>query len=141
MSLSLKAAAGVVASAATALMTAGMGSAHASYYDYYGSFAVGDLGDQWVVGYALNAEDQARADQGAMEQCGDATCYVAIRWANGCAAIVDRDGRLYTGRGNNIGAAEHAALAASGSDPNPLFVSLGSAEPSTATVLISKCTA
>ncbi|MFE3190647.1 DUF4189 domain-containing protein [Nocardia sp. NPDC059240] len=141
MPLSRKAAAGVVASAAAALITAGMGSAHAGYYDYYGSFAVGDLGDQWIVGIALNAEDQATADQHAMEQCGDATCYIAIHWANGCAALVERDGRLYTGRGNNVGVAEHAALAASGSDPNPLFVSLGSAEPSTATVLISKCTA
>ncbi|WP_433565116.1 DUF4189 domain-containing protein [Nocardia sp. CA-151230] len=140
MHLSRKAAAGAVASAAAALMSTGMGTAHAAY-DYYGSFAVADRGDQWSIGYAYNAPDQGRADADAMDECGYSNCVVALRWNNGCAALVDRDGRLYTGLGNNLAAAERNALAASGPDPNPLMVSLGSADPSQASVLISKCTA
>ncbi|MGV9668626.1 DUF4189 domain-containing protein [Nocardia niigatensis] len=137
MTLSRKAAVGVAAAAA--LFSGTVGTAHAGV-DLYGSYAVTVIGDHWRIAYAYNAPDQATADQHALDQCGQANCAIAVRWVNGCAALVDRDGNLYTGVGNSLAEASRNALAASGPDPNPLMVSLGSADPSQAAVLDSRCT-
>ncbi|WP_196054853.1 DUF4189 domain-containing protein [Nocardia aurantiaca] len=139
MHLSRKTATGVVASAAFALISGGMGTANAAE-DLYGAMAVSDQGDHWAGSTAWNAHDQGTADAEALRRCGHANCTVALRWSNGCAALVDRDGTLYTGLGYTLADAEHNAFAAAGPDPNPLMVSLGSADPSTAQLLDSQCT-
>ncbi|MFE3190646.1 DUF4189 domain-containing protein [Nocardia sp. NPDC059240] len=129
----------MVVSAAAALLTGSMGTAHADY-DRYGSYAVADMGDHWRIGYSLNRPDQAAADSHALAQCQYANCATVVRWVNGCAALVDRDGNLYWGLGGSLVEASRNALAAAGPDPAPFLVSLGSAEPSQATVLDSRCT-
>ncbi|MEC3915583.1 DUF4189 domain-containing protein [Nocardia sp. CDC160] len=141
MNLSRKAALGVAVCAAGALLSGTTGTASAYYGDLYGAYAVTVLGNQWHIAYTYNAPDQATADSHAMDLCGYSDCVIPVRWVNGCAALVDRDGDLYTGLGRTLVEASRNALAASGPDPNPLMVSLGSAEPSQAKVLDSRCTA
>ncbi|QLY30364.1 DUF4189 domain-containing protein [Nocardia huaxiensis] len=138
MSLSRKAAFGIVAAGAAALISGGMGTANAA--SYYGSIAVGDLGDRWAIGVTWNYQDQGRADDEALDQCGWTNCRVQVRFVNGCGAVADRDGRLYSGTGATLAEAERNALAASGPDPNPLLVSLGSAQKSEAGIIASQCT-
>lgn len=139
MILSRKTALGVVAAAAVALSTGGVGVANAAG-DMFGTYAVTVIGDHWHIAYSLNAGDQSTADAHAMSLCGQ-ECTIAVRWVNGCAALVDRDGQLYTGVGNSLVDASRNALNASGPDPSPLMVSMGSSAPSQATVLDSRCTA
>ncbi|MGW4243309.1 hypothetical protein ACWELQ_12490, partial [Nocardia sp. NPDC004722] len=66
MHLSRKTAAGMVVSAAAALLTGSMGTAHAAY-DRYGSYAVADMGDHWRIGYSLNRPDQAHYEDSGGE--------------------------------------------------------------------------
>ncbi|MFF0636588.1 DUF4189 domain-containing protein [Nocardia sp. NPDC004151] len=139
MSLTRKAALGLVASTTAAMFVGGMGTAHAAG-DLYGSMAVGIDGDYYSIGTTWNYEDQGGADAAALEQCGVSSCYVKIRWVNGCAALANRDGTLYTGLGRTKAMAEANAIAASGPDPSPLLVSLGSSEPSSVHIADSQCT-
>ncbi|WP_405136263.1 DUF4189 domain-containing protein [Nocardia sp. NBC_01388] len=139
MTLSRKTALGVLAAAAVALSTGGMGVANAAG-DMFGTYAVTVIGDNWHIAYSVNAGEQSTADADAMNLCGQ-ECSIAVRWVNGCAALVDRDGELYTGVGNSLVEASRNALIASGPDPSPLMVNLGSSAPSQATVLDSRCTA
>ncbi|GAB2545234.1 DUF4189 domain-containing protein [Nocardia heshunensis] len=142
MSLSRKAASGLIASASAALMVAGMGTAHADSGDLYGAIAVADLGDSWAGATSFDAPDQATADNVALSHCGYTNCTIEVRWSNGCAAVSSRtgDGPLWWALGSTQAQAEAAALAAAGPDPNPLMVSLGSAEPSRAHIVDSVCT-
>lgn len=138
MNLSRKAAVGTFGAAAVALLATGMGTAHAE--DLYGSMALVIDGDSVLVGTGWNFPDQGGADNRAMQECGHPECTVEVRWSNGCAAIADRDGHMYWALGNSLAEAERNAIAATGPDPNPLLVSLGSADPSSAVILDSQCT-
>ncbi|MCU1641448.1 MAG: hypothetical protein JWN03_1723 [Nocardia sp.] len=140
MTLSRKAALGLVACTAGALVTGTAGAAHADG-SYFGAFATADRGSSIHVVAMWNYPDQASADAAALRDCGDANCVIQLRWADGCAAYSRRDDNLFWATGNTRAEAERNALAAAGPDPNPLLVSLGSAEPSTATVRTSACTA
>ncbi|AYF77447.1 DUF4189 domain-containing protein [Nocardia yunnanensis] len=140
MILSRKAALGV-AVCAGALLASTAGTAEAAYGgDLYGSIAVADRGDSWHYAVVWNHPDQGAADADALQTCGFANCIVQVRFMNGCGAVADRDGRLYAGVGRSLVAAENAARAASGPDPNPLLVGLGSAEPSSVDIVASGCT-
>ncbi|MBL1078677.1 DUF4189 domain-containing protein [Nocardia sp. 2] len=139
MSLSRKAAFGVLAATATALISGGAGTANAAW-DYYGAIAVADRGDSWAIGVTWNYEDQGRADADALDECGYRNCVVQVRFMNGCGAVADRDGRLFWGTGRNLAEAERNALAASGPDPNPFLVSVGSAQKSFKGIVASQCT-
>ncbi|APB01046.1 DUF4189 domain-containing protein [Nocardia seriolae] len=139
MSLTRKAAFGMVASTTAALSIGGMGTAHAAG-DLYGAMAVGDDGRSYSIGTTWNYPDQGAADVAALDQCGLSNCYVKVRWVNGCAALANRDGNLFAGYGRTLAQAEAAAIAASGPNPNPIMVSLGSAEPSSVHISDSQCT-
>ncbi|MEC3957061.1 DUF4189 domain-containing protein [Nocardia sp. CDC153] len=139
MHLSRKAALAMVAATAAALSIGGMGTAQAAG-DLYGAMAVGDDGYSYSIGTAWNYTDQGAADAGALDQCGLSNCYVKVRFVNGCAAIANRDGNLFTGLGRTKAQAEQNAIAASGSGPNPILVSLGSAEASQVHISDSQCT-
>ncbi|GAB0103900.1 hypothetical protein JMUB6875_28740 [Nocardia sp. JMUB6875] len=139
MHLSRKAALAMVASTTTALFVGGAGTAQAAG-DLYGAIAVGDDGYYYSFGTAWNYTDQGGADAAAVHECGVSNCYVKVRFVNGCAAIANRDGNLFTGIGRTKAMAESNAIAASGTSPNPLLVSLGSAEPSEVHISESQCT-
>ncbi|MEU1207423.1 DUF4189 domain-containing protein [Nocardia sp. NPDC005825] len=140
MSLTRKAALSVVACTAGALLTGTMGTAHADG-DLYGAFAIANLDDSTHIVGRWNYPDQASADAAAMSECGYSNCFIKLRWVNGCAAYSRRDNDLFWAIGATRAEAERNALAAAGPDPNPLLVSLGSAEPSTANLRHSACTA
>ncbi|MEV6100855.1 DUF4189 domain-containing protein [Nocardia sp. NPDC051981] len=140
MSFTRKAALGVVACTTGALLTGTMGTAHADG-DLYGAFAVAELDSSTHIVGRWNFPDQASADASALAECGYSNCVIKLRWSNGCAAYSRRDNNLFWALGATRAEAERNALAAAGPDPNPLLVSLGSAEASTAAVRHSACTA
>ncbi|MEU1207424.1 DUF4189 domain-containing protein [Nocardia sp. NPDC005825] len=139
MRLSSKAAAAVVASTAVVLCSGGMGTANAAV-DYYGALAVSwdSTGTPHIV-TATNYPSQAEADAAALANCDFSPCDVQARFVNGCIAVANRGEDFWFGTGRTREAAISKAVAATGQDPNPLLVSLGSAEPSRAEVIGSDC--
>ncbi|MVU76026.1 DUF4189 domain-containing protein [Nocardia sp. ET3-3] len=138
MTLTRKAALGVAACAA--VFSGTFGTANAAG-DLFGAIAVADLGDSWQFGAAWDTSDQGRADASALDQCGYTNCVVKLRWVNGCGTVARRDDNLVFATGRNQAEAERNAMSQLGADPNPLLVSLGSAEPSYAKIVRTHCTA
>lgn len=140
MSLSRKAASSLVAGTALAFAVGGMGTANAGV-DYYGSIAVSFDGAGYIhAAVATDYPSQAEADAAALSHCGYTPCSVQVQWANGCAAIAARDLKYWSATAPTREEAIAVALSGTGPDPNPIMVSLGSSEPSTAQLVGSECT-
>ncbi|WP_433655772.1 DUF4189 domain-containing protein [Nocardia sp. CA-128927] len=141
MSLSRKAALGLVVSSAAVLVAAGAGVAQAepdSEGRYYGSIALnpktGDTGAAW------NYPGWAPSDTDALAECGSWDCFVVVRFANGCGAVsAASDGNWAVGTGRNRAEAERNAIAALGPLAPP-FPNFGSSAPKRAEILHSQCT-
>ncbi|MGW4354641.1 DUF4189 domain-containing protein [Nocardia sp. NPDC004582] len=139
MRLSAKATAGVVASTAAVLFSGGIGTANAAA-DHFGALAVAwdSAGDPHFV-TSTNFPSQAEADAAALANCDVTPCEIQARFVNGCIAVANRGQDFWFGTGATRDAAIAKALSATGQDPNPLLVSLGSSEPSRAQVVGSDC--
>ncbi|MET7768892.1 DUF4189 domain-containing protein [Nocardia sp. NPDC005366] len=138
MSLSGKAALGLIASSATAIIALGSGTATAAD-DYYGSLALGVTPNAIIVGSGVNYRDQDGADVRALHECGVSNCEIIVQFRNACGAVAVRGNEVSWAGGYTRIEAEQAALAGLGPDPSPLLVSLGSASPARARVMTSEC--
>ncbi|MFQ6329217.1 DUF4189 domain-containing protein [Nocardia sp. CWNU-33] len=140
MSVSGKAALGLVVSSATAFVGLGAGTAGAAG-DLYGSLAMSNTSRGAVVGSGVNYGSYEDADRRALSECGAAKCRVIVHFANGCGAVAVRDGHYTWAFGYSRVEAEQAAVGQLGPDPSPLLAALGSAAPSRAAIVTSECTA
>ncbi|WP_054812990.1 DUF4189 domain-containing protein [Nocardia arizonensis] len=136
MSLSGKAAVGLVASAA--IVALGSGIANAAQ-DYYGSLALGITSNAIIVGSGTNYPDQEGADVRAMRECGVSNCQIIVQFRNACGAVAVRGDEVAWAGGYTRVEAEQAAMANLGPDPSPLLVSLGSASPARGHIMASEC--
>ncbi|MFD6163370.1 DUF4189 domain-containing protein [Nocardia sp. NPDC060256] len=140
MSLSRKAALGLVVSSAAVLVAAGAGAAQAepdSTGRYYGSIALnpknGDTASSW------NYPSWESSDARALAECGSRDCFVVVRYADGCGAVAaNSDGKWAVGTGRDLAEAERNAIAALGPLAPP-FPNFGSSAPKRAAVLHSQC--
>ncbi|MEV0463674.1 DUF4189 domain-containing protein [Nocardia tengchongensis] len=139
MRFSKMATAGVVTTAAAALLSGGMGTAAAAP-NYYGALAVSfDSAGELYVSSATNFPSQDEADAAALANCDLKPCEVQVRYVNGCVAVAQRGQDYWYGTGATEADAVAKAMAATGPDPNPLMVGLGSSQPSTARVHGTDC--
>ncbi|WP_405165271.1 DUF4189 domain-containing protein [Nocardia sp. NBC_01499] len=141
MSLSRKAALGLVVSSAAALVAAGAGAAHAepdSAGRYYGSIALNPKSG--ATGAAWNYPGWSLSDTDALAECGSWDCFVVVRFADGCGAVsASSDGNWAVGTGRSRAEAERNAIAALGPLAPP-FPNFGSSAPKRAEILHSQCT-
>ncbi|MFI6871332.1 DUF4189 domain-containing protein [Nocardia sp. NPDC050406] len=138
-----RAAFGLLALIATvsSLMGAGVASAQPDADgSLYGALAISVDGSGADIGSGFNYPDFDSADARALAECatsGKSNCAIIVRFANGCGAIAEKDGR-YVGRaGATRHEAEQAAIAAFGA-VSPL--AFGSSQPEQATLVTSECT-
>lgn len=140
MSLSRKAALGLVVSSAAVLVAAGAGAAHAepdSEGRYYGSIALNPR--NWDTASAWNYSSFAGSDARALAECGSRDCFVVVRFSDGCGAIsASSDGKWGVGTGRDRDEAERNAIAALGPLAPP-FPNFGSSAPKRAEILHSQC--
>lgn len=140
MSLSGKAALGLVMSAAAAFSVVGAGSANAAE-DLYGSLAISINSEGAVVGAGYNYNNWADSDRRALDECGYTDCRVIVQFSNACAAVAARSNHYTWAWAPTRREAEQAAIVALGPDPSPLDIALFSADPSRAELVTSECTA
>lgn len=139
-----KAAFGLLASIATvsSITGAGVGNAQpAADGSLYGSLAISVDNSGADLGSGFNYPDFDSSDARALAECaksGKSNCTIIVRFANGCGAVAEKDGR-YAGRpGATRQEAEQAALAAFGGNTSPL--NFGSSQPEQANLVTSECT-
>ncbi|WP_067714795.1 DUF4189 domain-containing protein [Nocardia yamanashiensis] len=147
LSLNRSRALGVIAATATALVLGATGTSQAADADgnEWGSLAYEYVGNQLHTIVAVNYDSQESAEAAALSGCETGDCIVHTTWANGCVAVASRTtgGRnagFWAQSGPTRAEASRKTLAATGTDPNPLMVSLGSSQASSARVVSSECT-
>ncbi|WP_067828625.1 DUF4189 domain-containing protein [Nocardia inohanensis] len=146
LSLNRSRALGIVAATATALVLGASGTAHAEDGDLWGSLAYEYVGNQLHTIIAVNYASVEEAEAAALSGCETGDCIVHKTWANGCVAVASRTtgGRnagFWAASGPTRAEASRKTLASTGTDPNPLLVSFGSAQASSARIVNSECTA
>lgn len=141
MSLSRKAALGLVVSSAAALVAAGAGAAQAepdSAGRYYGSLALNPKNGDTASGF--NYPSWESSDARALAECDSRDCFIVVRFVDGCGAVsVSSDGKWAVGTGRDRGEAERNAIGALGPLAPP-FPNFGSSAPKRAEILHSQCT-
>lgn len=137
-----RAAFGLLASIAAVSTVTGAGVANAqpdADGSLYGSIAISVDGNGADLGSGFNYPSFDSSDARALNECGKSgksNCAIIVRFANGCGAVAERDGR-YAGRpGATRQEAEQAALAAFGASS----LGFGSSAPEQARLVTSECT-
>ncbi|MGW4768543.1 DUF4189 domain-containing protein [Nocardia sp. NPDC004278] len=142
MSLSSKAAMGLVAASAGACIAAGAGAAQADE-SLYGSLAISTSprGDA-TLGWAYNYSNYADSDRAAVQQCGLSSCHVIVQFANACAAVArNGDDHLGWAWAPTRAEAEQQAIANAGPTTPPPLLNFGSSAPRGPRIVDSQCTA
>jgi hypothetical protein len=137
MSLSRKAALGLVVATIAGLSVAGAGTANANS-DEYGAFSLSQ--GTGTVAYALNYSNYPAAVAAADAKCGRADCHNIIQMVNACGAVAQgADGRYAWNWAPSKSEAETSSVKSLGQSAPP-FPDLGSASPRAARVVLSGCT-
>jgi hypothetical protein len=142
MSLSSKAAMGLVAASAGAFIAAGAGAAQADE-GLYGSLAISiSPGGDATLGWAYNYSNWADSDRAAVQQCGLSSCHVIVQFANGCAALArNGDEHLGWAWAPTRAEAEQQAITNAGPTAPPPLLNFGSSVPRGPRIVDSQCTA